>query len=126
MKTQPVILEGEHKPKTSRRVRPTAAGSVSWAAGNKGIICKTGLTLGLLFAGFHLLWLGLIWLEWAQPALNFVFWAHMIQPIYVVKPFDPFAAFILIGFTFSTGFTLGSIGAVLWNNLHRIYEQTRY
>jgi len=87
-------------------------------------LLKAGLTLGALFAGFHALWLGLILFGWAQPALNFVFWTHMIRPIYVVKPFDLFAALILIAFTFSIGFMLGSLGALLWNNPNRNHERT--
>ena len=147
MKTLPLILGREHAPETSQRVRPTAAESSipsEWQRGsdgtvlprgeclkssapaNKAGIYKTGLTLGVLFAAFHLLWICLVSIGWAQPALNFVFWAHMIQPIYVVKPFDLFAALILIAFTFSTGFVLGSLGALLWNNLHRTHEQTQH
>ena len=42
----------------------------------------------------------------------------MIQPVYVIKAFDPKAALILIGLTFITGYAIGLVGAVLWNKLH--------
>lgn len=78
---------------------------------------KGGLTLGAIFAGCHLLWALLILAGWAQPVIDFVFWAHMIKPVYTIKPFDPFAAVTLLLMTFSTGYVLGLIGAAVWNNL---------
>ena len=122
MKTDSLILGREHQPESPQRVRPTATGNGCSAPANKGGIYKTGLTLGFLFAGFHLLWICLVSIGWAQSLLNFIFWAHMIQPIYIVKPFEPVAALTLMAFTFSTGFVLGSVGTLLWNNLHRTYE----
>lgn len=105
------------------RAQKACEGSGCVDAASRADPSKTALTLGTLFAAFHLVWIGLVWAGWAQPVLDFVFWAHMIQSIYVVKPFDPFAAFILVGFTFSTGFALGLLGAVFWNNLPRNHEQ---
>ena len=54
-----------------------------------------GLVIGGLIGGWHLLWSLLVLLDWAaQPVIDFIFWAQMIQPIYVVEPFDPLAAII--------------------------------
>ncbi len=43
----------------------------------------------------------------------------MIQPIYVVKPFDPIAAVTLIVVTGVIGYIFGFVGALIWNRLHR-------
>jgi hypothetical protein len=80
---------------------------------------RTGLVFGALIAGWHLLWVLLVLLGWAQPLIDFVFWAHMIQPVYVIRAFDPRAAFTLILLTFFSGYAFGFVGALLWNNLHR-------
>ena len=78
---------------------------------------KAGVFLGTLVAGCHLLWIVLVSAGWAQPLIDFVFWAHMVQPIYVIKAFDLRAALILLGMTFASGYALGFIGAILWNKL---------
>ena len=80
---------------------------------------KLGLVFGALLAIWHLFWVLLVLLGWAQPLIDFVFWAHMIQPVYVIKPFDPRAAAILIGITFFIGYLFGFFAALLWNKLHR-------
>jgi hypothetical protein len=80
---------------------------------------KVGVTIGALISGWHVLWLLLVLFGWAQSLLDFVFCAHMISPIYVVKPFDPKAAATLIIITFSVGYAFGFVGALLWNRLHR-------
>ena len=56
---------------------------------------------------------------WAQPILDFVFWAHMIKPLYFVKPFDPVAALMLIVITAVILYIFGFVGAIIWNRLHR-------
>jgi len=43
----------------------------------------------------------------------------MIQPVYVIKPFDPVAAFTLIIVTTVIGYIFGFVGAIIWNRLHR-------
>jgi hypothetical protein len=80
---------------------------------------KVGLVVGALIGGWHLLWSFLVLLRWAQPVIDFIFWAHMIQPIYVIKPFDPLAAITLILITAASGYVFGFLGAVIWNKLHR-------
>ena len=80
---------------------------------------KVGLVIGALIASWHLLWAALVLLSWAQPLIDFVFWAHMIQPVYVIKAFDPKAAITLIVITFISGYAFGFVGALFWNKLHR-------
>ncbi len=80
---------------------------------------RIGLVIGALIGGWHVLWAALVLAGWAQPLLDFVFWAHMIQPVYIVKAFDLEAAVALIAITFVIGYLFGFIGALLWNRLHR-------
>jgi hypothetical protein len=80
---------------------------------------KVGLVIGALIGGWHGLWALLVLLGWAQPLMDFVFWAHMINPVYVVKAFDPKAAATLVVITFIMGYAFGFVGALLWNKLHR-------
>ena len=60
---------------------------------------KVGLVSGALIGGWHFVWSLLVLLGWAQPILDFIFWAHMIKQVYFVKPFDPVAAVTLIVIT---------------------------
>jgi hypothetical protein len=80
---------------------------------------KVGLVIGALIGGWHLLWSLLVLIGWAQPLMDFVFWGHMIEPIYVVKPFDPLAAVSLGLITAVIGYVFGFVGAIIWNRLHR-------
>lgn len=80
---------------------------------------KIGLLAGALLAGWHVLWALLVLLGWAQPIIDFTFWAHMINPIYVIKAFDPFAALTLFVITCFIGYVFGFVGAILWNKLHQ-------
>jgi hypothetical protein len=80
---------------------------------------KVGLVFAAVIGGWHLIWAVLVLLGWAQPIIDFIFWAHMIQPVYVIKPFNPVAALTLIVLTAVIGYLFGFIGAVIWNKLHR-------
>ena len=80
---------------------------------------KIGLLLGTLTGGMHFCWSLLVLLGWAQPLINFIFWAHMIQPIYVIKAFDPVAALTLILITTGIGYLVGVIGGALWSRIQR-------
>jgi hypothetical protein len=80
---------------------------------------KVGLVIAMLIGGWHVVWSVLILIGWAQSILDFVFWAHMIKPVYFVKPFDPMAAVALIVITTVIGYIFGFVGAIIWNRLHR-------
>ena len=80
---------------------------------------KVGLVIGALIGTWHVVWSLLVFLSWAQPIIDFIFWAHMIKPIYFVKPFDPVAAVALIVITAVIGYVFGFFGAIIWNRLHR-------
>jgi len=80
---------------------------------------KVGLVIGALIGAWHMVWSLLVLIGWAQPILDFIFWAHMIKPVYFVKPFDPTAAVALIAITAVIGYLFGFLGAVIRNRLHR-------
>ena len=80
---------------------------------------KFGLVIAALISGWHLVWVALVAVGWAQPLINFIFWAHMIRPVYTVGPFDALAAGALLVITFFSGYVFGYFGGILWNRLHR-------
>jgi hypothetical protein len=80
---------------------------------------KVGVVVGALVGGWHLLWSLLVLIGCAQPIIDFVFWAHMIRPVYIVKSFDPVAAVTLMVITGVIGYVFGVVGAIIWNRLHR-------
>ncbi len=80
---------------------------------------KVGLVIGALIAGWHVIRSVLVLIGWAQPILDFVFWAHMIKPVCFVRPFDPMAAVVLIVITAVIAYSFGFAGAIIWNRLHR-------
>jgi hypothetical protein len=79
---------------------------------------KVGLVIGALIGGWHFVWSLVVGIGWAQPIIDFIFWAHMIKPVYVIKPFDPVAAVALIVITTVIGYVFGFLGAIIWNRLH--------
>jgi hypothetical protein len=80
---------------------------------------KVGLVIGALIGGWHFVWSLLVGIGWAQPIIDFIFWAHMIKPVYIIKPFDPVAAATLVVITGVIGYVFGFLGAAFWNRLHR-------
>jgi hypothetical protein len=80
---------------------------------------RSALVFGILLGGAHLFWALLVALGWAQPLINFIFWLHFIRPLYVIAPFDPGIALLLVGVTTAVGWLVGWCFAVLWNLLNR-------
>lgn len=79
---------------------------------------KTGLVVGTVLGGWHLLWSILVALGWGQPLINFVLWAHMIHMQYNVGPFNVTAALTLVVLTAIVGYVIGYILAIIWNKFH--------
>jgi hypothetical protein len=75
---------------------------------------KAGITFGALLGVSHLSWAMLVALGWAQPLMDFVFWMHFIRPVYVIQPFSPSAAVVLIIVTTVTGFVIAFVFGVIW------------
>jgi hypothetical protein len=80
---------------------------------------RVGLVVGTLIGGWHLFWSILVLVRWARPIIDFIFWAHMIQPVYIIKAFNPLPAITLIVVTSVVGYIFGFIGGLIWNKLHR-------
>jgi len=80
---------------------------------------KTGLVFGTFLGAWHFVWVVFVTLGWAQPIVDFVFWMHMIKPVYVIGPFRIANALILIAVTGAIGYVGGFVLAALWNWLHR-------
>jgi len=78
---------------------------------------RLGLAVGLVLAFCHAFWAASVALGWAQTILDFIFWAHFINPPYQVVAFDLSRALVLVGLTFAVGLMLGAMGAALWNRL---------
>jgi len=83
---------------------------------------KTGLTVGTLLGGIHIVWSILIWLGWAQGLVNFSLWAHMVSMPVVIKAFDPSAAVAVIIVAAVVGYIVGYAFAriVNWDQIHRV------
>jgi hypothetical protein len=79
---------------------------------------KAAMTLAILAASWHFCWSILVALGWAQAVINFIFWLHFIQPIYVIQPFSISLAIGLVCLTALVGFLVGLLFAVFWNRLH--------
>ena len=45
----------------------------------------------------------------------------MAKPVYFFKPFDLTTVVALMAITSVIGYIFGSVGAVIWNRLHRQY-----
>ena len=80
---------------------------------------RLGLVLALLLGGIHAAWALLVAVGWAQPLIDFIFWLHFINPIYIVAPFKAHVALLLVAITGAIGFLAGASFALLWNRLHR-------
>ena len=80
---------------------------------------RLGVTFGLFLALVHAGWALLVALRWAQPLMDFVFWAHFIAPPFHIEPFEMGRAAILVVLVFVAGWAMGVIGGYLWNRMAR-------
>jgi hypothetical protein len=80
---------------------------------------KVALTFGAFAGGAHIIWSALVALGWAQPLVDFISWAHMITPTFIVEEFDVLAASTLIVVASIVGYAVGRLFAHVWNWAHR-------
>lgn len=78
---------------------------------------KAGLVVAAVTAGAHAAWAAMVWLGWAQPVADFIFWIHFIRPPYTIMPFDLGRAGLLILVTGLVGFLIGWALALVWNGV---------
>jgi uncharacterized oligopeptide transporter (OPT) family protein len=76
---------------------------------------RAGWVLGGLLGLLHLIWALLVAFGGAQAVLDFEFRMHFIGPAYVVQPFDPEIALVLVLVTSLTGFVIAAVFGILWN-----------
>lgn len=76
---------------------------------------RIGVIWGCFFATLHVVWALLVWLGWAQPIINFVFWLHMLSVPVQVQPFDLTLAASLVVFTWCVGFVSGVTFSAIWS-----------
>ncbi len=69
----------------------------------------------LLLGGYHLLWVALVAVGWAQPVIDFVFRLHFLEPVLVVTPFTLGPAAGLVVLTAAIGAAFGWLIAAIWN-----------
>jgi hypothetical protein len=77
-----------------------------------------GLWFGAVLGGMHLMWALMVALGVAQPAYDFILWAHMIHLPLIIGPFDMTAAITLVIMTAVIGYVMGWVGAWVWNKVH--------
>lgn len=80
---------------------------------------KTALVLGVFLGGFHLVWSLFVLLGFAQPLLDFIFWAHMVANPYHVTGFTLIQTATLVVVTFGVGYLMGWVFAKMWNYFHK-------
>jgi hypothetical protein len=68
---------------------------------------KLGLTLGILFAFFHLVWAICILIGIAKPFMDWMLSMHLMTISWNVLTFNAFYALVLVIVTFVSGYIFG-------------------
>lgn len=85
-------------------------------------LLKTSITGGLSLASFHVIWILLVAVGWAQALMDFIFKLHMLNSPFQVQPFELSLAIGLIAMTFTIGFICGVIFYFIKNSLSGNYS----
>ena len=75
---------------------------------------RVGLVFALFMAACHTMWAMLVATGWAQPVIDFIFWAHFIQPLYTIAPFSIWISLVLVTVVSAVGFAMGYVFALIW------------
>ena len=76
---------------------------------------KTGLSVGLVIALWHAMWVTLVAVGWAKAVMDFVLRLHFINLNYEMAPFVLSAGLLLVSITFVIGTSFGLLFALVWN-----------
>jgi len=76
-------------------------------------LLPSALIGGLCLASFHLCWVILVWLGFAQSLLDYIFKLHMLNTPFIVQPFNFLLASKLIAITFIIGAFYGVIFSII-------------
>ncbi len=79
---------------------------------------KAGLAFGAVVALVHASWALIVAVGLAQRLVDFIFWLHFVQPVYIILPFNIVTAVMLVAMTAVCGFVMGCLFAIFWNRLH--------
>ena len=78
---------------------------------------RAGLTLAVVLAGVHLIWIVLVVAGAAQPLLDFIFRIHMMEADTAAGEFAIGPAALLMLVTAAVGYVFGASLAAVWNVL---------
>jgi len=78
-------------------------------------IATTAISVGLVLALWHAIWVVLVAAGWAGAVLDFIIQLHFLELTYKLAPFSPLKAVSLVSITFSIGALIGAAFAVVWN-----------
>ena len=76
---------------------------------------KAAMTVGTVVGLWHLVWVTLVGIGWAQPVMDFILRLHFVEIRYALAPFAAGTALELVILTFAVGALFGLIFAVIWN-----------
>jgi hypothetical protein len=79
---------------------------------------KSGIAVGLVLGGYHLVWSLLVAVGWGQAIIDFIMWMHFIKPVFLIETFSIGRAAILVIATALVGYVIGSTFAIVWNRMH--------
>ena len=80
---------------------------------------RAAIGVGTVIGLYHLLWVTIVALGWAQSGLDFILRLHFIELDLTIAPFAFATAASLIVLTFTLGALFGFIFALVWNWLGR-------
>lgn len=76
---------------------------------------KAAIGVGTIIGLYHLMWVTIVALGWAQPVLDYILRLHFIELNVAIAPFAFGTAATLVVLTFTLGALFGCVFALVWN-----------
>ena len=76
---------------------------------------KTAVAVGTVIGLWHVIWVTLVAVGWAQAVMDFVLRLHFIELKYDLAAYSSTTAMSLVLFTFTIGALFGLVFALIWN-----------